>query len=134
MTNIPNLKCKIIASSTIYTSEDPQKVKYSIDNIILNAEVKISLHNIYARSNTIDSLLKIYNTIFFHNKYKIYETKLHNNLHNNNTWLYMNKQAAYANSIVLCNDIDESPLGPIKISIFSDDIMSLITWLTKKLN
>ncbi len=130
MIDIPNLKCNINAHSIIYPSEDPQKVKYSIDNIILNAVVKITNGNIYATSNNIDSLLKIHNAISIRKTHKIYESKLYNNLYDNQTWIYLNKQAAYANSIMICNDIDESPLGPIKLNISSTDILALITWLT----
>lgn len=129
MSDIPNLECNVNAYSIIYPSEDPQKVRYSIDNVILNAEIKIINNSIYATSNRIDSLLKIHNTISIRKTNKIYKYKLYSNLHNNQTWVYLNKQAAYANSAVICNDIEESPLGPIKVSISSTDIIELITWM-----
>ena len=135
MNDIPNLECSINVHSIIYPSEDPQKVRCSIDNIVLNTEIKIINNNIYATSNRIDSLLKIHNTISIRKTYKIYKAKLYSNLHGDQTWVYLNKQAAYANSVVICNDIEESPLGPIKVSISSTNIIELITWmLDNKIN
>jgi predicted RNA binding protein with dsRBD fold (UPF0201 family) len=34
-----------------------------------------------------------------------------------NTWFFVNKQAAFADVVAIVENEDESPLGPIKISI-----------------
>ncbi len=51
------------------------------------------------------------------------------NLTNNSTWFYLNKQAAYADKIAICEESDESPLGPIKIVLSSNNIERIIEWL-----
>jgi predicted RNA binding protein with dsRBD fold (UPF0201 family) len=45
------------------------------------------------------------------------------------TWFYVNKQAATKGIIVLVDNEEESPLGPIKISIKSENILNVIGWL-----
>jgi len=44
----------------------------------------------------------------------------------------LNKQAALANTIVLCDEPEESPLGPIKIILTSKGIEQIIDWLVLK--
>ena len=44
-------------------------------------------------------------------------------------WFYLNKQAAFANVITLCDEEDQSSLGPIKIVLHSKDIANVIDWL-----
>jgi predicted RNA binding protein with dsRBD fold (UPF0201 family) len=44
-------------------------------------------------------------------------------------WFYLNKQAAFANVITLCDEEDQSSLGPIKIVLHSKDIVNVIDWL-----
>jgi predicted RNA binding protein with dsRBD fold (UPF0201 family) len=51
------------------------------------------------------------------------------NMTNDSTWFYLNKQAAFANVITLCDEADESPLGPIKIVLHSKNIEDVIDWL-----
>ena len=48
------------------------------------------------------------------------------NMTNNSTWFYLNKQAAFVDVVALCNEADESALGPIKIILNSNDIEEII--------
>ena len=45
------------------------------------------------------------------------------------TWFYLNKQAAFASVITLCDEVDESSLGPIKVVLHSTNIENVIEWL-----
>jgi predicted RNA binding protein with dsRBD fold (UPF0201 family) len=47
------------------------------------------------------------------------------------TMLLLNKQAATVGIAALCDDPDESPLGPIVLQIRSHDLSRVIGWLTK---
>ncbi|MBI2111431.1 MAG: hypothetical protein HYT44_03515 [Nitrosarchaeum sp.] len=51
------------------------------------------------------------------------------NLENDSTWFYLNKQAAFSNAIALCEEAEESPLGPIKVILTSSNIDRIIDWL-----
>jgi predicted RNA binding protein with dsRBD fold (UPF0201 family) len=49
------------------------------------------------------------------------------------TWFYLNKQAAFANVIALCDEADESSLGPITVVLHSKNIEDVIDWLVSDL-
>jgi predicted RNA binding protein with dsRBD fold (UPF0201 family) len=51
------------------------------------------------------------------------------NLEGDTTWFYLNKQAASVNVIALCEEAEESPLGPIKILLHSKNIDKVMEWL-----
>ena len=43
------------------------------------------------------------------------------NMTGNTTSIYLNKQAAYAGRLIPCEAENESPLGPIKLTLISDE-------------
>jgi predicted RNA binding protein with dsRBD fold (UPF0201 family) len=51
-------------------------------------------------------------------------------LKGNSTSLFLNKQAATAGVIALCSSPDQSPLGPIYVTIDSRQVAAVIDWLT----
>ena len=59
---------------------------------------------------------------------------LHLNQSNNTSWLFFNKQAAFAKVVVLCGEYDDSPLGPIKISFSSVKLEEFIEWIAPRSN
>jgi predicted RNA binding protein with dsRBD fold (UPF0201 family) len=126
---IPNIKCKIEMFCSINPSEDPEKIKKSILNIFPNSKIKIEDYSISAQSKDLTSFEKIYDTIHFKRSQKNYRRNLENNLENDSTWFYLNKQAAFAEEIAICEEAEESPLGPIKVIMTSPDIDSIIDWI-----
>ena len=40
----------------------------------------------------------------------------------NSAWFYLNKQAAFVEKVVLCEEAEESPLGPLKLILTSSNI------------
>ncbi len=42
----------------------------------------------------------------------------------------LNRQAAFQGIVALCSSDEESPLGPIYMTLESDDLEALIGWLT----
>ena len=61
---------------------------------------------------------------------RIYRRTLEKNMENNSSWFYLNKQAAFVNKVAICEESDESPLGPIKVILTSTNLDRIITWLT----
>jgi predicted RNA binding protein with dsRBD fold (UPF0201 family) len=47
----------------------------------------------------------------------------------NTTWFLLNKQAAAAGIVVVIEDESESPLGPIRVKVVSDELDKIIEWL-----
>ncbi|WKT58430.1 RNA-binding domain-containing protein [Candidatus Nitrosotenuis chungbukensis] len=127
---IPILDCKIEAFCEINPSEDPEKIEQVMTNVLNNAEFKIGKGSITATSREIESLSKIRESIQKHRSQNVYLRFLDDNLDGDETWFYLNKQAAFVNSISLCEHADESALGPIKITLRSKNIERVIEWLT----
>lgn len=125
----PNVSCKIEIFSSINPSEDPKKVETAILNIFPDANIKTNEFSITSNSKDLHLLEKIYDTIHSNHSQKIYQRQLEKNLDNDSTWFYLNKQAAFIGTIALCEEADESPLGPIKVVIISSNIDKIIDWL-----
>jgi predicted RNA binding protein with dsRBD fold (UPF0201 family) len=126
---IPSISCKIEITSSINPSEDPKKIETAILNIFPNAKLKIENFSIISNSKDLNLLEKIYDVIHSNQSQKIYQRQLEKNLEDDLTWFYLNKQAAFVGTIVLCEETDESPLGPIKVVLTSSNIDSILDWL-----
>jgi len=125
----PNISCKIEITSSINPSEDPQKIEMAILNIFPSAKIKIDNFSITSNSKNLNLLEKIYDVIHLNQSQKIYQRQLEKNLDNDSTWFYLNKQAALVGTVVLCEEADESSLGPIKVVLTSPNIDSILDWL-----
>ena len=126
--SIPETVCIVTAITTVNPRENILKIKKAILNILSNAQIEITNGIVKATTN-IDSLLKIHEIISSRNTQKAYRRHLNRNLIDDSTWFYLNKQAAFSNVIALCDEADESPLGPIKIILKSKNIEKIIEWL-----
>ena len=125
----PNISCRIEIFSLINPSEDPKKIETAILNIFPNAKIKTDNFSITSNSKDIHLLEKIYDAINSNQSQKIYQRQLEKNLENDSTWFYLNKQAAFVGTIALCEEAEESPLGPIKVTLTSSNIDKIIDWL-----
>ncbi len=126
---IPNVNCKIEITCPVNSSEDPKKIKQAISNIFPFLEIKNENFSIKAISNELRSLEKIYESISLTQSQKNYTRNLENNLEDNMTWFFLNKQAAFVEKIAICDKSEESPLGPIKVILTSSNIDRIIDWL-----
>ena len=122
--------CKVQVSCQINPSEDPSKVKTAILNIFPNLEISINNELLIGKSNDTDTLSNISESIHSKNTKNIYQRILKKNSDENSTWFYLNKQAAFVNTVSLCNESNESPLGPIKVVLEGNDIENIIQSLT----
>lgn len=129
---ISDLSCTIDTYCTINPSEDQSKVEQAISNILPEIEIQINDNSIRATSQSLETLSNIYEVIHSRKTQRVYRRFLNNNLRDESTWFYLNKQAAFSNSIALCDEADESPLGPIKIVLTSKNIEDVIEWLVSE--
>ena len=127
---IPELSCSIEVFCTINPSEDLQKIETAILNIFPDIEINKNNMQITGVSKKIESLSRIFEIIHNRRITDVYRRTLNQNLSGNSTWFYLNRQAAYVDVIALCNEEDESPLGPIEIILDSQQIEQVIDWLT----
>ena len=126
---IPNINCKIEMTCPVNLSEDPEKVKKAISNIFPFSDIKNENFSIKAQSKELRSLEKIYEIITSTQSQKSYTRNLENNLEDDSTWFYLNKQAAFVEKIAICDEAEESPLGPIKVTLTSSNIDGVIDWI-----
>ena len=124
-----DVDCKVSAYCTINASEDVNKVRTSLSNVLTDMNEKLTDDSLVANSNTYESLTKIYETMRSRKTKSAYRRHLMRNMTEDSTWFYLNKQAAFANVTVLCDEADESPLGPIKVVLHSTNIEDVIEWL-----
>jgi predicted RNA binding protein with dsRBD fold (UPF0201 family) len=90
---------------------------------------KVVGDSLIVNSNSYESLTRIYETMRARKTKSAYRRHLMRNMTKDSTWFYLNKQAAFANVIALCDEANESPLGPIKIVLHSKNIEDVIDWL-----
>jgi hypothetical protein len=124
-----DVDCKISAYCTINASEDVNKVRTSLSNVLTDMVEKLTEDSLTANSNNYESLTKIYETIRSRRSKSAYRKHLLRNMTEDSTWFYLNKQAAFADAIALCDEADESPLGPITVVLRSKNIEDVIDWL-----
>ena len=127
--NTPNLSCKIEMFCTINPSESIEKVAQTISSIFPYSVIKNNEFTINAISKELRSFEKIYHFIHNNNLQKNFLRSLEDNLENDTTWFYLNKQAAFVEQIAICEEFDESPLGPIKVTLTSSNIDRIIDWI-----
>jgi len=126
---IPNINCKIKVVCPVNLSEDPEKVKQAISNIFLFSEIKNENFSIKSYSKKLRSLEKIYESILSTQSHKSYTRNLENNLKDDQTWFFLNKQAAFVEKVAICDESEESPMGPIKVILTSSNIDGIIDWI-----
>jgi len=126
---IPNINCKIEMSCLVNSSEDPDKVEKAIANIFPYSIIKYENFTMLAQSKELRSFEKIYETIHKNQSQKTYSRNLENNLENDTTWFFLNKQAAFVEKVAICDEPEESPLGPIKVTLTSSNIDGIIDWI-----
>ena len=126
---IPNINCKIEMICPVNLSEDPEKIKHAISNIFPYSDIKNENFSIKAQSKELRSLEKIYETIVATKSQKNYTRNLENNLEDDKTWFFLNKQAAFVEKVAICDESEESPLGPIRVILTSSNIDGIIDWL-----
>jgi|TARA_B100001765_G_scaffold167114_1_gene110299 hypothetical protein len=127
--NIPSLSCKIEMFCTVNPSESIKKIEKAISNIFPYSIINNNNLSINAKSKELRSFEKIYQFIHNNKLQKNYLRSLEDHLQDDTTWFYLNKQAAFVEQIAICEESDESPLGPIKVTLTSSNIDAIIDWL-----
>lgn len=121
--------CKIKMSCPINLSESPEKVQTAITNIFPDCVIKVENYSVTATSDSPEAFEQISKSIHSRQSQKTYKRIMEGHLDANSTWFYINKQAAFAKKIIICDSIEESPLDPIRVTITSEKIQEIIDWL-----
>ncbi|MEM1549034.1 MAG: RNA-binding domain-containing protein [Candidatus Methanomethylicia archaeon] len=130
---------KIIIKSEVKPTEDEEKVRKAILNIINSETIKLIEENgvktLIAEGDNIEVLSKLRETLRRRRILTTAKAILKRSIMENKITFYLNKQAAYMGQVSFCEKDGESPLGPITIEITCnniDEINEAINWLTSE--
>lgn len=129
----PKVACKIEVYAAVNPSEDPDKVRLAVSHVILESDYQYKDSSIKATSNELNSLAKIQETIKKHRTNRVYRRQMRFNTKGDTTWFYLNKQAAYVDVIAVCDEAEESAMGPIKVILHSKDLEKVVDWLAPEI-
>ena len=129
-------KITVHIEAEINPTEDPEKVKKAVENIVWNAEYTVKPQHrgslLIAEAESTDSLTKIHNLLRRERIRDAARTVLFGGLSEKSLVFYLNKQVAYVGHLSFSDPEEtESPLGPIKVEIRCDKPRELVEWLTK---
>ncbi|MGI0017272.1 MAG: RNA-binding domain-containing protein [Nitrosotalea sp.] len=126
---IPKVTCKIEVYAAVNPSEDPDKVRLAVSKVILETDYQYKEGSIKAISHELESISKIQETIKKHRSNRVYRRQMRYNTKGDTTWFYLNKQAAFVDVIAICEEAEESAMGPIKVILHSKDLDKIMDWL-----
>ena len=110
-------------------SEDPEKVKKCLVNVANGCIPVTKDGHVEAICRGIMSLHHIRVGVRSKSSLGVFRKLLEWNRKGNVTWFLLNKQAAYSGVISLAEHYEESPLGPIRVTITSKSLDTIIEWL-----
>jgi predicted RNA binding protein with dsRBD fold (UPF0201 family) len=126
----------VFVETQINPTENEESVKVAVNNFLDNATITIKPsikgNSLTAVAKGQDSLLKL--RILLHND-RIRDASrrlLFKSIRGNMISFYLNKQVAFVGHISFSEESSESPLGPIRVNIETDDPEQLIDWLAEK--
>ena len=131
MKEVPNIALDIRVECQVYPSEDSAKVLRAVKNVVSNCSPEIADGRIRIATKNPEVLITIYEQIRSRRVMGVFRKVLLRNMIANSTWFYLNKQAAFVGTVSICEEESESPLGPIKITIKSNELESLMNWLVE---
>jgi hypothetical protein len=125
-----NSNLELVVNTHINTSESPIKVIHAVTNVISRCSPEMKYGNqVIGKSVSIVSLDIIYEQIRSRSAQNVLRRILIGNRTKNTTWFFLNKQAASVGVVAIIENEQESPLGPIRITLNCEDLDTLISWL-----
>lgn len=131
MKGVPEVPVEIRVECDVYPSEDPAKVVRAAKNVIGNCSPELIDGRLRVLTKNLETLSTIYEQVRSRRILGVFSKVLMRNMQGNSTWFYLNKQAAYAGTVSICEEESESPLGPIKVTIASDRLEAVVDWLMR---
>jgi len=124
-----NIPIKISFNVEVFPSEEVEKVKHAVSNLLPEIEIISNLKGLSGESDDVKCLSFIYEQIRARRISAVIRRFYLKNLKDDVSLLYFNKQAAYVKSLNICENPSESPLGPIIVRLHCADSNLFIKWL-----
>ena len=124
----------VIVESDILPTEDESKVERAVRNIFPLIEIRLEENNgkrIKAYAKGLKILSELHNLLKRNRIRAAARSIMMRSISASSITVALNKQAAYAGHISFTTDPNESPLGPIILTIQSPNPQEVIDWLVK---
>jgi predicted RNA binding protein with dsRBD fold (UPF0201 family) len=126
----------ISVETEVNPTEDEEKVRTAVNNVLGNAEftVKPAARGsiLTAQAKGQDALIKLRNIMCNDRVRDASRRILYKSTRGNTITFYLNKQVAFAGHVSFSEETAESPLGPLKFTIETDNPQQLVEWLAEK--
>ncbi|HSV49310.1 MAG TPA: RNA-binding domain-containing protein [Candidatus Acidoferrales bacterium] len=126
----------VTVETEINPTEDEEKVRAAVNNVLGNATITVKPD---ARGSTLFAEAKGQNSLF--NLRSIMANDrvrdasrrlLLKSIRGDSIKFFLNKQVAFAGHVSFCEETAESPLGPLRFTIETDNAQALIEWLAER--
>jgi len=128
----PNITSRIDlkVEAIVNPSEDTQKVIDAIANLFTRCSPEVSFRSrVVGRAVGSDSLAILYEQVRSRSAMGVLRRMLLDNRVGDSTSFLLNKQAATAGIAAVIEEEQESPLGPIRVTISCEELDALVDWL-----
>jgi hypothetical protein len=126
----------VFVETQINPTENEDNVKAAVNNFLDNATItirpSIKGSSLTAVAKGQDSLFKLRNLLRNDRIRDASRRLLFKSIRGNMISFYLNKQVAFVGHISFSEESAESPLGPIRVNIETDNPEQLIDWLAEK--
>jgi predicted RNA binding protein with dsRBD fold (UPF0201 family) len=128
----PEVRVSIVLEASLAPSEDPEKVIAAMKNVVGDCSYVVDKGRQSARITSTDSrcLVKIRDQLRDRRVRAVARRLLVGGRQGRKTTVMLNRQAAAAGVIALCSSEGESPMGPVYLTIESEDLDETTQWLT----
>jgi predicted RNA binding protein with dsRBD fold (UPF0201 family) len=128
----PSFRITLQLEARIAPSESPTSVQQAIENVMGDSVHKIARNgdSIRAVSSDPNCLQKVHDQLRDRHVRAAARRLLLSNRSGDKVSVMLNRQAAFHGVIALCGSAEESPLGPIHLTIASRELDSVLDWLT----
>ncbi|MGE5187947.1 MAG: RNA-binding domain-containing protein [Betaproteobacteria bacterium] len=126
----------VFLETEVNPTEDEDKVRTAVNNVLGNASINVKVSQtgstLTAEAEGQDSLVKLRNMLRNDRVRDAARRLLFKSIRGNKISFFLNKQVAFAGHISFSEENAESPLGPIRFIIETNDPPQLIEWLAEK--
>ena len=123
------IPCRISVGCPLNPSEDPQRVLRALSNVFPAISFEQRDFGIRGSAASLQCMDRLREEIRNRQYQKSLGRQIRLNAQGGSFWFYLNKQAAFAGVAVPCERDDESPLGPIRVSVESARIDEAAHWI-----
>ncbi|KYH36814.1 MAG: hypothetical protein AYL29_010580 [Candidatus Bathyarchaeota archaeon B24] len=128
--------CKVRVYAELNPTEDRSKVEKAMHSIVPSAEIRLveepGFRYLIGEAEGLDALKRLKAMLEARRIRDAARAVLLRWMESNRVVMYFNKQAAYMGRISFSEPSGESPLGPIRVEVETENPRSVIDWLTSK--